>query len=514
MIRPGRARRGPPQGLDAHERFARTRRRAVRAHRAALAAAATAVVTVAATLIGAPRTVVLLVPLVAVIAGLTPVPGAAAWARRYLRSEQGLGYDTALEAAAREDPFGLWDEARERARLDVRGVTPPPTDWRWLVPTVATLVLLAALPFTQPLRSSLENPSGQAAGQEPRGEAFEEGGTSVDDADQASGTSADDAPDAPLPTAGLDADPPSTASNANPQRGEGQTNDTLDAGGEADGTEDAVTGPDAVDQFLQRDDPTDEPASAMERPGDADPASAADGAASRNANGETQAPPNARDGNAPEDVDTSATRIQPDAGQDGEGSGAQGVDAEAPEASDGDEPTSGEADAQATGERMQASRPEADGAAQEGTLEENAGAQKGEVEGTPDRLQGDVDASADAGTEGAEAEGLTGSGDTPNSDASRALNDPTAGNAPGAATAVDPATGPDAQPAERLSGDPGQGPSVTIGTTRDLGARPDAPPPVTPRVDVDGRRARDVERITEETNLPAAYREIVRRYFR
>ncbi len=514
MIRPGRARRGPPQGLDAHERFARMRTRAVRAHRAALAAAATAVVTIAASLIGVPRAVVLLVPLIAVIAGLTPVPGAAMWARRYLRSEQGLGYDTALEAAAREDPFGLWGEARERARLDVRGVTPPPTDWRWLVPTVATLVLLAALPFTQPIRSSLVDPGGQAAVQESRADAFEEGGTTVDDADQASGTSTDEAPDAPLPTAGRDADAPATDPDANPQRGEGNTDDSLDAGEEADGTEDAVTGRDAVNQFLQRDDPTDEPAASTQRPGDADPASAADGAASRNANGEPQAPPDARDGNATEDGDTAATRIQPDAGQEGEGSGAQGVDGEAPEASGGDEPTSGEADAQATGERMQASRPGTEGTAQEGALDENAGSQEGETDGTPDRPQGDLDAGTDGGSEGREAEGLAGSGDTPNSDASRAQDDPTAGNAPGAGTAVDPATGPDAQPAERLSGDPGQGPSVTIGTTRDLGARPDAPPPVTPRVDVDGRRARDVERITEEANLPAAYREIVRRYFR
>jgi hypothetical protein len=127
----------PSWHADLHLRLARryaVDRRATRAAAASLAAA------VLAWPLGlGPGLHALVILGAAALAGLAPVPAPIGRAFAWIGREAGLAYQTHVEYAGRDDPYGFLGAGAVQARLSVRGVAPPPRSAWWL-PLAATAI--------------------------------------------------------------------------------------------------------------------------------------------------------------------------------------------------------------------------------------------------------------------------------------------------------------------------------------------------------------------------------------
>jgi hypothetical protein len=512
MISRGRLRRAAPPGLDWHRRLAASRRRAVRARRAGWSALAAAVLVVA---VGASGLVPGWTPwwagasaaLAAGIAAALPVADAEAWARRWIAARHGLGYDTSLEADGRDDPYRLWQRARERTALELRDARPPAPDRWWLPPAVAVALVLAATPL---VGSGPDLAGGEGAGAS--GSARPAGGGSGPEAPLDAGAveaqaprdggGATAPPERPV-DAGDDAAAPAPDARedgddaARPGGSEGSDGD----GGSDDAASQAPGSP--VERFLRDLETTDEsladPFEPVERPDDAPNER---GAGSPAQLGERRPTPSG-DGDA---GDRSERR-------DGDATG----DEEQPGDGDGDQ---GQAQGSGATERDDAAR---EGPSGQGPDDERSAGEEGGAAGAAGERGGEPGSEGDeslvAGgeaeeqglAEGDPAGGGSGSGSEPGERAGPAAGSEGAGVSAGDEGAAEPSIGGAEGPARRLPGELEDGEAPVVGSVRGGGAAPEALP--------EGRQAtpseaRGAERAAEEQGLPGAYREIIRRYFR
>ncbi len=525
MIRPGRRRRAGPPELDWHLRLAASRRRRLRTRRGAWTGLAGAFVGAIWVLAGGPPWATpALAALGAVVGAAVPARGSEAWARSWIGARHGLGYDTALEAEGRPDPHGLWAASRDRARLGLRGATPPAAERWWLPPAIAAVLLITASPWLatipRPSAPALDRAATEAARPD------RDAGGATPRADGESGGPSGPAGAAPPPerpdVATDGAAPPPDARDAPAARDQAESD-----GPAADGDDEAsATGGAAVDRFLRDLEPTpdeatnpfdpagrraDEEGSPEARTGgeaapeDVPPRSGDDGS-------ETGQPTDASgegspsDGSAPEGTgprsDGGAT---PDSARDEAGDEA-GSDGGGDQADGGD----GARDREADGEGASAAPDAASGESEGGA---------GTPEGQPDD---GAEAAARDGRDEADAAGLDpGEGEAGGAGAAGGdgRDGDAAGAAGGEAGGAEPSPEGEAQPflggpdgaAERLSGRPDEGPAPSVGSVRGGGQAPASVPEGAPADPSYGRAA---EQAADEAGLPGAYREIIRRYFR
>jgi len=523
MIRPGRRRRAGPPELDWHLRLAASRRRRLRARRGAWTALAAAFVGVVWVLAGGPPWATPLLAALGAVAGASvPVRGSEAWARRWIGGRHGLGYDTALEAEGRPDPHGLWAASRDRARLGLRGATPPVAQRWWLPPAIAAVLLIAASPWLatvpRPSAPALDRPASEAAGadREAQGTVPPADGDGADPSGPAGAAPPPERPDAASDAVA----PPPDARDAPDARDEDGTDGAAtDGDGEA-----AATGGAAVDRFLRDLEPAPDEATNPFDP------------AGRRV--DEEGAPDARSGGraAPEDAPPRSGGAGSEAGRAGEdpGEGAPSAgaardgaaprsDGGATSGSDGD--AADEAGANGGGDQdeggEEASEPGADG---EGTAATDAA--RGEPEGgagaSEGRREEGADAAARDGRDEAGAAGLDpGAGeagaagaagsDGRGGDEAGAPGGEAGGSESGVEGEPQPFLGGPDGAAERLSGQLGEGPAPSVGSLRGGGQAPASVPEGSP---VDPSYGRAAERAADEAGLPGAYREIIRRYFR
>jgi hypothetical protein len=523
VIRPGRVRRSGPPDLGWHRRLAAGRRREVRVRRGAWGALAGATAGAVTVLAGAPLALAPVLALVALVAGAAwPVPDADRWARGWIAEARGLGYDTALEAQGRDDPYGLWRASRERTLHDLRDARPPAAERWWLPPLVGAALLLAATPWLAgapivppagPAGSGASGPTGErAAGDQPP---VPDGGP-VDAAPSGGG-------EAPPPARSDERD----AAAAPEERGAPDATEPDEAAAPSAGGEEGgvASGGAAVDRFLRDLEQGEERA-----PNPFDPAGPPrDGSPpdERPAGGEA-APPTGeapREGGAlrggatdepagEEGAAGDAPRDLPRRPADEAGGGGGDAASDAPEqgGQDGSEEGDPGADERAAGP------PESDRAGEGGDASDGAGGEAREgagarpEEGAPEGLE--EGAGARPGTPQEEDAGGGGGGGSPDADEPReggGIGGEGAGAGEGGDAEAEPFLGGPDGPAERLDGGPGDGPVPSVGSVRGGGRAPEAIPEGAP---VPSSYARDAERAAEEAGLPGAYREIIRRYFR
>jgi|GEM_PF-1122762 len=525
MIRPGRRRRAGPPELDWHLRLAASRRRRLRARRGAWAGLAGAFVGAIWVLAGGPPWATPMLAALGAVTGVAlPVRGSEAWARRWIGGRHGLGYDTALEAEGRPDPHGLWAASRDRARLGLRGATPPAAERWWLPPAIAAVLLIAASPWL----AMVPRPSAPALDRAATTETTREERDPGDTAPRADGESADPSgqagavPPPERPDAVADrAAPPPDARDAPTARDE----DDID-GPPTDGDgEPSATGGAAVDRFLRDLEPTPDEAT-----NPFDPAGRrVDEEGSPDARGGGQA--------APEDVPPRGGGAGPEAGRgtdaSGEGSPSAGAAQEGADPGSEGGPTSG-SEGDEAGEEGGASgggdRAERGEGAGEGTSDGEGAAAPDDARsaseggrGTPEGQRDEgAEAAARDGRDDADAAGLDpGAGEAggPGAAGSDGRGGDDAGAPGGEAGGTEPSAEGEPQPflggpdgaAERLSGPLGEGAAPSVGSLRGGGQAPASVPEGAP---VDPSYGRAAERAADEAGLPGAYREIIRRYFR
>ncbi len=150
-----------------HEALAARASLSVRLRRGAVLAL---VASVAALALGADvATHLLAVALGLAVGAAVPVRGAREEALAYIRGRAGLSYETALDvvSAAAEDEFGLRSAVVERARLAVRDVRPEPAPAWWL-PALAVAVGLVLFSLAGP--SGLVGSGGGGGASQPGGQ--------------------------------------------------------------------------------------------------------------------------------------------------------------------------------------------------------------------------------------------------------------------------------------------------------------------------------------------------------
>lgn len=498
MIRSGRRRRAAPPGLGWHRRLARRRRWHLALRRGSWGALAGAVVGVAASLAGlVPAWLPVVCFALGAAAGVAwPSGDPERWALDWLTRRAGLGYQTALEAAERDDPYGLWERSSERASWHLRDVEPPRDDPWWLPPLLVAALLLA-LPALPPLFS----PSG-AGSDTPGGE-----------------------PDGPPPAVERDArgDPdarerepePARPEEAagEPQRGAPEDQDEEDgdgaseeerAGADPGGREpaegDEAGGPrgedgeDAVSRALRnlRERPEDSPfrSAQGERQEADEPAPDEPGNRPLQQAGQADGAEDPEGERVPGDVDERSQR------EGGEGGG-------------GEDPAAGEEeqDGEGRGADERAARPgdEREGDEGGGGAGEDRAAER--APGEADAQEGDDPQGLDPGAEaGGAAAGEREGAEDESSPGSPGMG---AGERAGEEAPAGDPVGPAAGDPSFLQGELEEGEMAGAGQVRRPGAAPGALP--------EGERPetfrRAAERAVDEESLPTDYREIIRRYF-
>ncbi len=497
MIERGRARRASLLGLDAHQRFARQRALTQRLRRAAWAGLTLSALHLLVAILTENSMLLVLVPIAAGLGFIMPLDNQHRWARGYLARNQGLSYETALEAEGKPDPYGLWSASTEVAVQAVRRGDSPPMDWRWLPVAVVTILMLIVSPLLVSQTAAVRDALGTL-----NAAANETQSTSTQTPDDPSRSTE------PSGRAGEGPTPPEAAAESAPvapqAAPEAVTDPSHSGGSETLGDEanqlgdpaaPPATGDEAIERFLAQ----AEQRSSSEGPSQREAESeqtGSDGPTTPNSSREAQG----QDPN-PED----ATGAERGANEDASGEGTQiEVPSDDPAGGDArqarDEPTddastegAGPSRGADTAEPSEVPDPSGVGDEREAGIEESLeGLGEGRDAGMDDR-------------DGSEA------GQSPDD---RASGDGEAGNRPGSRQDSDLADGESSTTAESLNDEAPDGPRASAGVTVDRGIAPgDAPPTVS-----EGRPAatdaRDAERIAEETNLPSVYREIIRRYFR
>ena len=416
--------------------------------------------------------------------GAVPVRGVREEALAFIRGRAGLSYETALDvmASGADDEFGLRSAVVERARLAVRDVRPePPPAW-WL-PALAValgLVLFSlAGPIAGPRGGSGAGPTQQPGGQTP----------TTPEAVPPAERQAEEAPAPPAGAPDRMSDPEAGDGRDGGDDGEGSGSPPVGGGG-------AAAAP--LSRFLE---------SLRERP-DSTPPPPGDGAGAPSQPGAET--PRAQRPAAPAELLDEPQRVQLDRqdqdraqGQgEGEQDGAEGQGQQEGEGQDqgGDGQEQGRGQEQEQGQQPQGG--EEDG----GEGEQGASTGASEQAGADDGETPDVGAEAGGEQDGRTPRGLTPDDGSPSPDPGDAE---AAGAGPGAESEAGVAVGrPGAL--DVLPGVLQPGPENPAGTVRLPGDTEVFLPP--------GRSVTEYRTAAEEAltegDLPLAYQEVIRRYFR